>query len=90
MVNVLVIMNGMRSSHTVRGGDYHVARILKGWENNVGVSIILPKIILKNIRVILHNLGTVHLSSKNDIVHEVANFPRTYIPRVVRSFFFRA
>lgn len=90
MLNLLVIMNGAQERSTVRGGDYHLIRVLKSWPQDTRVSIILPKMILSSVKAIFSNIESVYFSSFNESEHKIRSYIRLYIPRIIRSLFYKS
>src|ERR671922_2797809 len=90
LIKILLIMNGLRTRQTIRGGDYRILRVLKNWNKaETEISIILPRMNLPNVKEILESIRYVHFSSNNENEYKIRSFSRIYIPRIIRSFFFQ-
>jgi glycosyltransferase involved in cell wall biosynthesis len=91
-VNFLVIINGWRDS-TIRGGDYHILRILSCWGKEHRISFIMPNLGYQSSRFLLGCENSIFLSSREEC-KETVNPNRllflSYLKRTLRSLFFRS
>jgi len=88
VLRMLVLINGWRN-RTIRGGDYHVLRVLKNWNIENKISIIMPKLGYEPTKNISPNWYSFYITSQG--CKEVNSLPMlvgTYLLRTVRSLLF--
>jgi glycosyltransferase involved in cell wall biosynthesis len=88
MLRILVLINGWRN-RTIRGGDYHVLRVLKNWNKENRISIIMPRLGYESAKTISPDWDSIYLSSKG--CKDVESLPAlvgSYLLRIIRSLFF--
>ena len=62
MLRILVLMNGWRNKNA-RGGDYRKLRVLRNWNKEHRISLIVPKLGYEFAKKILPGLHLIYLSS---------------------------
>jgi len=85
MQSILVLINGWRN-RTIRGGDYHVLRVLKNCIHQYRISLIMPTLGYQPTKGMLHNWDHTYFSSKNDKeIRSVLSLVFSYLFRTIKS-----
>lgn len=81
------MINGWRY-RTIRGGDYHVLRVLQSWKEHE-ISLVLPKLGYESTRQILPDYNSIYFSSNRVQDSEtLLGVVTSYIYRIVKSLLF--
>jgi glycosyltransferase involved in cell wall biosynthesis len=90
MIKILAIINGWRNK-IIRGGDYHILKVLDFWASEHQISFIMPKLGYQAAKNMLNYPYTVYLSSQKED-EETDNLTRlifSYLIRILKSLFFK-
>jgi len=88
MHGILALINGWRN-RTIRGGDYHVLRVLKNWTKQYRVSLIMPILGYQSSKGIFPSWDYVYFSSNKDSeLGSLLSVVFSYLFRTIRSLFF--
>jgi len=81
-------MNGWRNENA-RGGDYRTLRVLKNWNKEHRISLILPRLGYEFTKKLLPGLYSIYLSSNElEETESTSTFVRAYLFRCIKSLFF--
>jgi len=88
MHDIVALINGRRNM-TIRGGDYHVLRVLKNWTHECRISLIVPALGYQSIKEMSPSWNYIYFSSKNDEeAGSLLSVVFSYVYRTIRSLFF--
>ena len=88
MLKILVLVNGWRNKNA-RGGDFRTLRVLRCWNKEHRISLILPKLGYENANKLLPGTHSIYLSSNGlEDIESTSAFVLSYIFRSIKSLFF--
>jgi glycosyltransferase involved in cell wall biosynthesis len=87
-MKLLVLINGW-SGKIISGGDYHILRVMKEWNNSHHISLIIPLIGLLSCQPLLSDRYKIYLSSSGSGgIYSFTAIP-AYLKRIIRAIFLR-